>query len=209
MTTATSGELAAAILAAQTQTALEVTAINNLTTVSQTLVSRIDDYADNWDGAVSGLASQVAATSNVDNTSDSSKPVSTSQQTALDLKANTTDVFTINNQSITGNGGGNLNIVIESVSSISTSYVDRADLRLDPATANEVNDQRGVESLGRFVWKSTTIEPDDDETCFTSVTGLGQWDLDVPSYDLIQAHSLPFQSLQNELAEDEAALHVY
>jgi hypothetical protein len=206
---ATSAELAAAILAAQQATAAEVIAIDGLTTVSQTLVSRIDDFADDWDGAVSGLASQVAATTNVDNTSDADKPVSTLQQTALDLKTTTTDIFTINNQSITGNGGGNVNIVIESVSSISTYYDDRADLRLDPATPNEVNDQRGVESLGRFVWKSTTIEPDDDETCFTSVTGLGQWDLDVPSYDLIQAHDLPFQSLQNELAEDEAALHVY
>jgi hypothetical protein len=205
---ATSAELAAAILAAQTQTALEVTAIDNLTIASNTLVQRITDDADGWDTAITGLASQVASTSNVDNTSDGAKPVSTAQQTALDLKTTTTDIFTINSQSITGAGGGNVNIVIESVSSISTYYDDRAELRLDPATPNEVNDQRGVESLGRFVWKSTTIEPDDDETCFTSVTGLGQWDLDVPSYDLIQAHNLPFQSLQNELAEDEAAFHV-
>jgi hypothetical protein len=206
---ATSTELATAIQTAQDATVAEVEAIDNLTQASQDLVQRITDYGDAWDGAVTGLASQVAATNNVDNTSDASKPVSTLQQTALDLKTTTTDIFTINNQSITGNGGGNVNIVIESVSSISTYYDDRADLRLDPATPNEVNDQRGVESLGRFVWKSTTIEPDDDETCFTSVTGLGQWDLDVPSYDLIQAHDLPFQSLQNELAEDEAALHVY
>jgi hypothetical protein len=205
---ATSAELAAAILAAQQATAAEVIAIDGLTTVSQKLVSRIDDFADDWDGAVLDLADVVAANTNVDNTSDADKPVSTAQQAALDLKTTTTDIFTINNQSITGNGGGNVNIVIESVSSISTYYDDRADLRLDPATPNEVNDQRGVESLGRFVWKSTTIEPDDDETCFTSVTGLGQWDLDVPSYDLIQAHNLPFQSLQNELAEDEAAFHV-
>jgi hypothetical protein len=205
---ATSAELAAAILAAQQATAAEVIAIDGLTTVSQTLVSRIDDFADDWDGAVLDLADVVAANTNVDNTSDADKPVSTAQQAALDLKTTTTDIFTINNQSITGNGGGNVNIVIESVSSISTYYDDRADLRLDPATPNEVNDQRGVESLGRFVWKSTTIEPDDDETCFTSVTGLGQWDLDVPSYDLIQAHDLPFQSLQNELAEDESAFHV-
>jgi hypothetical protein len=205
---ATSTELATAIQTAQDATVAEVEAIDNLTQASQDLVQRITDYGDAWDGAVTGLASQVAATNNVDNTSDASKPVSTAQQTALDLKATTTDVFTINNQNITGNGGGNLNIVIESVSSISTSYNDRADLRLDPATPNEVNDVRGVEGLGRFVWKSTTIEPDDDETCFTSVTGLGQWDLDVPSYDLIQAHDLPFNSLQNELAEKEASFHV-
>jgi hypothetical protein len=195
---ATSAQLATAIQTAQDATAAEVIAIDNLTQASQTLVSRIDDSADDWDGAVDAIAAMVP---------DASKPVSALQQTALNLKATTTDVFTINNQPITGSGGGNLNIVIESVSSISTSYTDRAELRLDPATANQVNDQRGVEGLGRFVWKSTTIEPDDDETCFTSATGLGQWDLDVPSYDLIQAHNLPFKSLQNELAEDESAHH--
>jgi hypothetical protein len=200
MTTATSGELAAAILAAQQATAAEVQAINDLTQTSQDLVQRFIDSGDTWDAAA-------AITTNIDNTSDNDKPVSTAQQTALDLKATTTDVFTINNQSITGNGGGNLNIVIESVSSISTAYEDRSDLRLDPATPNEVNDTRGVEGLGSFIWKSTTVEPDDDETCFTSVTGLGQWYLYVPSYDLIQAHGLPFQSLQNELSEDEATRH--
>jgi hypothetical protein len=204
---ATSAELAAAILAAQQATAAEVIAIDGLTTVSQTLVQRITDDADGWDGAITGLAAQVTATNNLDNTSDADKPVSTAQQTALDLKPNATDIFTVNNQPITGAGGGNVDIIITSVSSISTSYADRGDLRLDPTPANAVDDTRGVEGLGRFVWKSTTIEPDDDETCFTSVTGLGQWDLDVPSYDLIKAHGLPFQSLQNELSEDETTRH--
>jgi hypothetical protein len=203
MTTATSGELAAAILAAQQATAAEVQAINDLTQTSQDLVQRFIDSGDTWDAAA-------AITTNIDNTSDNDKPVSTAQQTALDLKSNKADIFTINNQNIfsEGSGGGNLDIVITSVSSISTSYVDRAELRDDPTPANAVNDTRGVEGLGQFIWKGTTIEPDDDETCFTSVTGLGQWDLDVPSYDLIQAHGLPFRSLQNELAEDEAAFHV-
>jgi hypothetical protein len=205
---ATSAELATAIQAAQDATVAEVEAIDNLTAASNTLVQRITDDADSWDTAISGLAAQVASTSNVDNTSDAAKPVSTAQQTALDLKTTASDIFTINNQSITGAGGGNVDIIITSVSSISTSYVDRGDLRLDPTPANSVDDTVGVEGLGRFVWKSTTVEPDDDETCFTSVTGLGQWDLDVPSYDLIQAHNLPFQSLQNELAEDEGAFHV-
>jgi hypothetical protein len=207
MTTATSGELAAAILAAQQATAAEVIAIDALTVSSNTLVQRITDDADGWDGAITDLAAQVTATNNLDNTSDADKPVSTAQQTALDLKATTTNIFTVNNQPITGAGGGNVDIIITSVSSISTSYVDRAELRDDPNPANAVNDTRGVEGLGRFVWKSTTVEPDDDETCFTSSTGLGQWDLDVPSYDLIQAHDLPAQSLQNELAEDEAIRH--
>ena len=50
---------------------------------------------------------------------------------------------------------------------------------------------------------STTNEPDDDETCFTSGTLLGQWLLSEPSYDLIQAHALVEHSFRDELNEDE------
>ena len=39
-------------------------------------------------GTVSGITSSMVGLSNVDNTSDALKPVSTAQQTALDLKAN-------------------------------------------------------------------------------------------------------------------------
>jgi hypothetical protein len=107
MTTATSGELAAAILAAQQATAAEVQAINDLTQTSQDLVQRFIDSGDTWDAAA-------AITTNIDTTSDNDKPVSTAQQTALDLKSNKADIFTINNQNIfsEGSGGGNLDIVI-------------------------------------------------------------------------------------------------
>jgi hypothetical protein len=41
---------------------------------------------------VGGITQSMVGLANVDNTSDANKPVSTAAQTALDLKANTTDV---------------------------------------------------------------------------------------------------------------------
>ena len=49
------------------------------------------DYATAAQGAKADSAVQPAAISNVDNTSDANKPVSTATQTALDLKANAAD----------------------------------------------------------------------------------------------------------------------
>jgi hypothetical protein len=43
-------------------------------------------------GTVSGITKSMVGLGNVDNTSDANKPVSTAQQTALDLKANQTAV---------------------------------------------------------------------------------------------------------------------
>jgi hypothetical protein len=45
-------------------------------------------------GTVSGITKAMVGLANVDNTSDLNKPISTATQTALDLKANTTDVNT-------------------------------------------------------------------------------------------------------------------
>jgi trimeric autotransporter adhesin len=56
----------------------------------------VADYATAAQGALADTAVQPAAISNIDNTSDADKPVSTAQQTALDLKAD------INSPSLTG-----------------------------------------------------------------------------------------------------------
>jgi hypothetical protein len=45
-------------------------------------------------GTVSGITATMVGLANVDNTTDLSKPISTATQTALDIKANTTDVNT-------------------------------------------------------------------------------------------------------------------
>ena len=58
-------------------------------------VTAASDYATAAQGALADTAVQPAAISNVDNTSDADKPVSTAQQAALDLKANKAgDTFT-------------------------------------------------------------------------------------------------------------------
>lgn len=75
------------------------------------------DVATSAQGALASSAVQPAAISNVNNTSDAGKPVSTAQQTALDLKAN----LTANTFTGTQNFGGQqvegmLNKVIAAVS---------------------------------------------------------------------------------------------
>jgi hypothetical protein len=45
-------------------------------------------------GTVSGITKDMVGLENVDNTSDANKPVSSATQTALDLKANSSDVYT-------------------------------------------------------------------------------------------------------------------
>jgi hypothetical protein len=197
---ATSAELAAAILAAQQATAAEVIAIDGLTTVSQTLVQRITDDADGWDGAITGLAAQVTATTNVDNTSDADKPVSTAQDTAIGLKQDTivsaTHVKTLNGQSIVG--AGNLAITFNADPTPVVAYDDRATLRsLDP----EVDEAIIVEGIGKLTWVATITEPDDDDTCFT--TSSGQFLLRVPAWDWINAQLLFSNGVLSDWMEDE------
>jgi len=62
-----------------------------------------------------------------------------------------------------------------------------------------------VEGIGRLNWTATQSEPEDDETCFnTDTVGfVGQWLLTLPAYDLIQAHAMVEKSFRNELDEDE------
>jgi hypothetical protein len=193
MTTATSGELAAAILAAQQATAAEVQAINDLTQTSQDLVQRFIDSGDTWDAAA-------AITTNIDNTSDNDKPVSTAQQTAIGLKQDTivsaTHVKTLNGQSIVG--AGDLAITFNADPTSVVDYDDRADLR---SLTPEADEAIIVEGIGEFTWVSTTTEPDDDETCFT--TSAGQWLLRVPAWDWTNAQLLFSNGILSDWMEDE------
>jgi hypothetical protein len=197
---ATSTELAAAILAAQQATAAEVIAIDGLTQVSQDLVQRITDDSDGWDGAIIGLAAQVAATNNLDNTSDADKPVSTAQQTAIDLKQDTivsaTHIKTLNGQAIVGSG--DLVITFNADPTPVVAYDDRATLRsLDP----EADEDIIVEGIGTLTWVASTDEPDDDDTCFT--TSSGQFLLRVPAWDWTNAQLLFSNGVLADWMEDE------
>ena len=68
--------------------------------------TQLEEHADNTDNPHKVKKSQVGL-SNVDNTSDLNKPISTATQAALDKKANQTDVDSIkNNTTLIKNGSG-------------------------------------------------------------------------------------------------------
>jgi hypothetical protein len=73
-----------------TQTALDLKA--NTADVSSSLALKANLVSPTFTGTVSGIDKTMVGLGNVDNTSDSAKPISTATQSALNLKANTADV---------------------------------------------------------------------------------------------------------------------
>jgi hypothetical protein len=152
--------------------------------------------------AVAGFAATTArvdALPLVDNTSDAGKPISTATQTALDAKQvtlNNTNLKTVNGDSLLGTG----NVVAPRgpTSLTKVEYDNRASLRaLSPAE----DDSALVKGLGLFMWVASTDEPDDDETCFT--TAGGQWLLECPAWDLVDALARPERAVRDAWDEDE------
>jgi hypothetical protein len=145
----------------------------------------------------------------VDNTADADKPVSTATQTALDAKQLTLisgdNISTINGQSILG--GVPLVVERSPTSLVYLAYDQRGTLKLDPTAGNQpnaVDDSVIVEGLGMFMWVDTQLEPDDDETCF-STPSTGQWLLVTPAFDLIEAYELVEDAYVDEFIEDQIA----
>jgi hypothetical protein len=97
-------------------------------------------------------------------------------------------------------------VVARSATSLtSLAYDDRAILKIDPAVGNSpnvVDDSVIVEGLGMFMWVDTQLEPDDDETCFSTPSS-GQWLLAVPAFDLIEAYELVEDAYIDEFIEDQ------
>ena len=145
---------------------------------------------------------RVNALANVENIPDLNKVISTLTKTAIDLKQNQLvsgeNISTINGISLLGG----LPLVIErSATSLNRIlYDDRNNLR---TATSQVDDSAVVEGLGLFMWANSKEEPDDDETCFTTATG--QWLLQAPSWDLINAWDLYDASFTEDWREDEAA----
>jgi hypothetical protein len=143
----------------------------------------------------------------VDNTADADKAVSTAAQTALDAKQATlisgVNISTINGASVLS--GTPLVIARSATALTSLAYDDRATLKIDPAVGNSpnaVDDSVIVEGLGMFMWVDTQLEPDDDETCF-STPSTGQWLLVTPAFDLIEAYELVEDAYVDEFIEDQ------
>jgi hypothetical protein len=186
----------------------EVAALTSATT------SLISEVLANQSAVTSAVASFAATTSTVDNdlnlvdnVPDADKPVSTATQNALNDKQVTlvsgSNISTINGVSILS--GTPLVVERGATSLVSLAYEDRATLKSDPAGGNPpniVDDSVVVEGLGMFMWVDTQIEPDDDETCF-STPSTGQWLLVTPAFDLIEAYELVEDAYVDEFIEDQ------
>ena len=181
-------ESSVAVLTAST------TALTNAVGAQQIIVTdAINAFANVTVRVNSGL-------NNVANTTDLNKPISTATQTALNAKQATlvsgVNISTVNGISLLG--GSPLVIVRSATSLNKVAYTDRATLR---ATTSELDDSTIVDGLGLFMWVNTQEEPDDDETCFTTATG--QWLLQLPAWDLIEAWNLIVKSIMDDWMEDE------
>jgi hypothetical protein len=151
----------------------------------------------------------------VDNTSDASKIISDLVIAALALKQNNlenvTSIASINGYNLLA--GGELVIQRNPTSLVTLGYDDRDDLRnplLVPLP--EEDDSCIVESIGQFIYVTNTDEPDDDETCFTAkhpVTGdlIGQWLLELPHLDYLNASDLFKDAILDEYMEDTVHNH--
>jgi hypothetical protein len=136
----------------------------------------------------------------VDNTTDLSKPISNATQTSLDTKQVTLvsggNISTINGQSLLS---GDPLVIERSATSLNTvPYDSRANLR---GMSPQLDDATVIAGLGLFMWINDQHEPDDDETCFT--TSAGQWILRIPASDLITAWGLFEAEYFNDWIEDE------
>lgn len=140
---------------------------------------------------------------NLSNTADADKPVSTATAAALATKQATlvdgSNISTVNGVSLLS--GVPLVIARSATSLNRILYDNRATLR---STTSQLDDSSVVEGLGLFMWANTQLEPDDDETCFNTGTS-GQWLLQVPAWELIDAWNLFEASTTDDWREDEPA----
>lgn len=181
------------------------TAVSDLTTSTTALVTAVGVQQATLDEAILSFYEVTdrvtSGLNNVNNTSDTSKPISTLTQTALNGKQGTlvsgTNISTINGQSLLS---GNPLVIARSATSLNqVNYEDRATLR---SLSPEIDDSAVLSGVGFFMWVDSQDEPDDDETCFTTATG--QWLLQAPSWDLIDAWNLIEKSYVDDFIEDES-----
>lgn len=163
--------------------ATQQTAVNNAVAAFAAVTSRVNN----------GL-------NNVNNTADADKVISALAVAALATKQATLvdgqNISTVNGQSLLS---GTPLVIARSATSLNRIlYDNRAMLR---STTSQLDDSTVVEGLGLFMWANTQLEPDDDETCFTTATG--QWLLQVPAWELIDAWNIFDASTTDDWREDE------
>ena len=131
----------------------------------------------------------------VDNVSDLDKPISNLALAALATKQVTLvdgdTISTVNGVSLLS--GVPLVVQRSATSLVSLSYETRGTLRTPIIPLPEPDDSVVIEGLGLFMYVLGSEEPDDDETCFTSVDPIsslpiGQWLLRVLAFEIQNAH---------------------
>ena len=182
---------------------LSVAALTASTTALLTAVGTQQITVTDAIAAFKAITARVSNELNrVNNTPDADKPVSTATAAALALKqaslVSGVNISTVNGFSLLG--GEPLVIVRSATSLNAVAYENRGSLR---ASTSEVDDATVVEGLGLFMWTASQVEPDDDETCFTTATG--QWLLQAPAWELIDAWALHEKSYVDDWREDEPA----
>ena len=192
------------------------TEVAALTTATTALTTAVAVQQTGVNAAVSALASVADKVNTelnlVDNTSDADKSISTLTLAAINEKQDTLisgdSLSTINGVSLLS---GTPLVIERSPTSLSSlAYESRASLTLEPIYPNlphVVDDSIIVEGLGMFMWVTTQLEPDDDETCFSTPSS-GQWLLMTPAFDLLAAYELFEDSVVDEFIEDEIYLHL-
>lgn len=148
-----------------------------LSTSTTALTTAVDAQQTDIDAQVALFASTTAAVNAlnlVDNTPDTTKPLSNDAITEFATKQDTlvsaSNIATINGDSLLN--GGDL-VVVRAPTEIATNtWALRATLRT--LTGSLPGDSIVVEGLGLFQFVNTELEPDDDETCFT-VSGITGW----------------------------------
>ena len=123
---------------------------NFATTVTDSIASKAPQLNPVFTGTVTGVSAAMVGLGNVDNTSDALKPVSTEQQTALDLKATKLDpVFTgtVTGVSAAMVGLGNVDNTSDAAKPVSTEQQSALNLKLNLS---------GGTVTGGFVSQQTT-----------------------------------------------------
>jgi hypothetical protein len=203
------------------------TEVASLTTATNSLTSAVAIQQTSVDAARALFAATTSTVDNdlnlVDNTSDLDKPVSDATVIAIasvndaainglatkqETLVSGSNISTINGLSILS--GVPLVVERSPTSLVSLAYELRGTLNYDPTFGNPqnvVDDSVVVEGLGTFMWVNTQLEPDDDETCFSTPSS-GQWLLVVPAFDLLAAYELVEDAFIDEFIEDQIAHHV-
>jgi hypothetical protein len=147
----------------------------------------------------------------VDNTADIDKPISSSVQTAIDLKQNIlvdgVNISTINGKSILS--GTPLVIERGAVEVPALSYDNRDSLRTPILPTPLAGDVVNIPHLGYFQYDTVFEYVDDDETVFEAVdpsdgvTPIGQWVMSIPAFEFTEAQKMFENAVLWEWMEDE------